>query len=525
MKENSVQLQREKCFPAWDPAVRQEARRFAVLLAVALVAHFQMIANGLQNPDSLWLGGDYHIADSWELSLGRWGLVLVDLLRGGFVSPILSGVGMLVLYTAAGMLLVRVLEAQNSRPLRWLIPLTVVLAPQVLITESYLFCSIAYALAFLLAVAAAYWVQRLPRWPGILLGALFLMASLSLYQSNVGVTAGLLLMWLLRTLLDEPEALAAFARRLGRTLLACALGLVAYYMVLQLRLYTTQVALSGYKGADSVGVLHALTSLGTGIPQAYRDFFDYFFGRTLAANYYHVRPVYALLFVLAAVALAVRLWQIRRHRVACLLAVVLVVLLPLAVAAIDLIVPETTLILLTCSPLLTVVPFVLTLCARYMGERRLARAAVWLAVGLTVVLLRGYLLQLNTDSTTLLASQRTTLTVAQSLLQDLQQRPEYRAGMPVAIIGQPESGNYPNLSPCYDKADSLMQMGLLFHSPHANAEGWQQIFKQYLGVALNWSSREQVMEIVNTPEYQMMAVYPQEGSLQEIQGCLVARVA
>ena len=82
-----------------------------------------------------------------------------------------------------------------------------------------------------------------------------------------------------------------------------------------------------------------------------------------------------------------------------------------------------------------------------------------------MVLLRGYLLQLNTDSTTLLASQRTTLTVAQSLLQDLQQRPEYRAGMPVAIIGQPESGNYPNLSPCYDKADSLMQMGLLFHSP------------------------------------------------------------
>lgn len=525
MKEKSVLQHWKKSFPAWDLAARQGARRFAVLLAVALVAHFQMIANGLQNPDSLWLGGDYHIADSWELSLGRWGLVLVDLLRGGFVSPVLSGVGMLVLYTAAGMLLVRVLGAQNSRPLRWLIPLTVVLAPQVLITESYLFCSIAYALAFLLAVAAAYWVQRLPRWPGVLLGALFLMASLSLYQSNVGVTAGLLLMWLLRTLLDAPESLAVFARRLGRTLLGCALGLGAYYVVLQLRLYTTQVALSGYKGADSVGVVHALTNLGTGIPQAYQDFFTYFFGRSIAANYYHVRPVYAVLSILAAVALVVRLWQIRRHRAACLLAVVLVVLLPLAVAAIDLIVPGTTLILLTCSPLLTVVPFVLTLCVQYMTGHRLGQGAVLLTVGVTVVLLRGYLLQLNTDSTTLLASQRTTLTVAQSLLQELQQRPEYRAGMPVAIIGQPESGNYPNLSPCYDKADSLVQMGLLFHSPHANAEGWQQIFKQYLGVALNWSSRDQVMEIVNTPEYQMMAVYPQEGSLQEIQGCLVARVA
>lgn len=518
-----------------DPVVRlpaellsrmqQAAWRYAVVLAVGLLAHFQMIANGLQNPDSIWLGSDFHIAGSWELSLGRWGLVLVDYLRGGYISPTLSGVGMLALYAGAGLLLVEALDAGHSRLLRWLIPLTVVWAPQVLITESYLFCSIAYALAFLLAVAAALCVQRLPARAGVPLGAFCLMASVSLYQSNVGVTTGLLLFWLLRTLLEDPEHRNRFFRRLGASALGCGIGLAAYYLVLQLRLYTAQQTMAAYKGASSVGVLHSLANLGTGLPNAYRDFFAYFFGRSIAVNYFQVRPFYALLFVLALAALGTRLWQIRRHRFACLAAVVLVLLLPLAVAIIDLIAPETTLILLTCSGMLPVVPFLLWLCLRYLPAIPWGRWGIGLAAVATVLLLRGYLLQINNDSSALLASQRTTLTVAQCVLQDLQQQPAYRQGAPVTVIGQPENGNYPNLSPCYEKADALIQMGLLFHSAPANSEGWQHIFWQYLGVAPNWCTQEQVLDVAGTVEYQTMPIYPAEGSIQEIHGCLVVKIA
>lgn len=511
----------QRSLAAW----RGDAQRYGVLLVIALVAHFQMIANGLQNPDSIWLGGDYHIAGSWELSLGRWGLVLVDYLRGGFISPILSDVGMLALYTLAGMVLVEALDAGKNRLLRWGIPLTVLLAPQVLITESYLFCSIAYALAFLLAVTAALCVERLPGWPGVFAGAFCLMLSVSLYQSNVGVTTGLLLMWLLRTLLEKPDDLPAFACKTGRAALACGFGVAVYYLVLQILLRAQQLSMAEYKGASSVGLLHSLTSIGTGLPNAYKDFFGYFFGRSIAANYYTVRPVYAMLLAVTVVILAARLWQIRQKKAACLMAVLLLLLLPLSVAVIDLIAPETTLILLTCSGLLTVVPFAATVCVRYGRAGPGGRWIACLTGVLLVVLLRGYLLQSNADSTTLLASQRTTLTVAQAVLQDLQKRPEYRQGMPVTIIGQPESGSYPNLSPCYDKADELIRMGLLFHSPHANSEGWQHIFRQYLGVAPNWCTQEQVLAIVNTTEYQQLTIYPAESSIQEIQGCLVVRMA
>lgn len=500
-------------------------RRFGAILAVALVVHYQMIANGLQNPDSIWLGGDYHIAGSWELSLGRWGLVLVDLLRGGFISPVLSGAGMLVLYTLAGLLLVPVLNAGQSRVLRWVIPLTVVLAPQVLITESYLFCSLAYALAFLLAVAAAGCIQKLPaRW-GWAAGALCLTGSVSLYQSNVGVTTGLLTFWLLASLLACPDDWVGFGRRVLRALLGCGAGLALYYLILQILLRVAGVSMASYKGAGSVGVLHSLANLTTGLPNAYRDFFAYFFGRSIAANHYGVRYAYGALFLVALLVLLVRLWKLRRHPAACALAVVLLVVWPAAVAVIDIIAPETTLILLTCSGLLTVVPVLLTVCMTWLPEGKPRRWTAWLVCCLAAVLLREYVLQVNTDSTALLASQRTTLTVAGNVLQDLQEQPAFQAGTPVTVLGRPEQGNYPNLSPCYEKADILIQMGLLFGSPHANSAGWQQIFRQYLGVAPAWCSQEEVLALVENPEYQEMPLYPQEGSIREIDGCLVVKIA
>lgn len=524
MNVGVISQQAEKWIQESCRIVRENFRRFAAILAVALIAHYQMIANGLQNPDSIWLGDDYHIAGAWELSLGRWGLVWIDYLRGGFISPVLSGVSMLVLYTLAGMLLVCVLGMQNSRLLRWLIPLTVVLTPQVLITESYLFCSISYALAFLLAVASVWCLQQLTSWRGVLAGALCLLFAASLYQSNVDVTAGLLAMWLLTMLLSDPGELAAFGRQLVRAAVTFAAGIGLYYLVLQVILRLQQTSMAEYKGAGSIGLLYSLRKIGTTLPNAYRDFFQYFFGRDIAANYYGVRPIYAALFVIALAVLAVRLWHNRAHRLACGIACLLIVLLPVAVGIIDLIAPDTTLILLTCSGLLTVVPFALSLCVRYAPP--VQRGAVCAVAGaLCLVLLRGYVLQVNTDSTTLLASQRTTTTVAHCILQDLQQIPAFRQGMPVTVQGQPENGNYPNLSPCRDKADQLIRMGLLFHSAHANSAGWQHIFKQYLGVAPNWCTEAQVLSIVDTAEYQLMPVYPEEGSIGEIDGCLVVKVA
>ena len=73
----------------------------AALLAAAAV-HYPIYAYQLRNMDSLHVGSLY-IADLWafnpywETEQGRWGLRLVDMLRGGINLPALSALLMLAL--------------------------------------------------------------------------------------------------------------------------------------------------------------------------------------------------------------------------------------------------------------------------------------------------------------------------------------------------------------------------------------------------------------------------------------------
>ena len=133
-------------------------RPLVVALLVGCGVHYTIYANQLGNFDAVHIGALY-TADGWpehlywETQQGRWALRLVDMLRGGINQPALSALLMLFLYALAGVLLTD-LFAVRSRVAKYLIPLTLVCAPYVAEVETYHYCSVSYALSFLLAVLA-----------------------------------------------------------------------------------------------------------------------------------------------------------------------------------------------------------------------------------------------------------------------------------------------------------------------------------------------------------------------------------
>lgn len=52
------------------------------------MAHFNLFINNAIAPDAL-ATGTYKISGAWEMSLGRWGIVFLDTLRGGIVNEVL----------------------------------------------------------------------------------------------------------------------------------------------------------------------------------------------------------------------------------------------------------------------------------------------------------------------------------------------------------------------------------------------------------------------------------------------------
>lgn len=498
----------------------------AAVLAAAAV-HYPVYAYMLRNMDSLHVGSLY-MADEWafnpywETEQGRWGLRLMDWLRGGINLPPLGALLMLLFYVLAGLLLVR-LFALHSRAARFLLPMLVACAPYVAEVETFHYCSAAYGLSFMLAVAAVYAaVYAPPRW-GWAAGAVCLMFSLSMYQASLGVAAALCLMLLLLGVLRTPGAMKDLLRQLGRMAAMGLAGCAAYYAVLKvfLKLYDTSLF-----GSFANGPKEILKGIPQGLVNAYRDFVVYFTQNyTIAQNYYGQRLAYLALAVVLVVVLVWWLARIRDWRTV-LLTVLLLALLPAAVNVTDILNASTHIELRMAGALVLVVPFVMALLehAPHGGENRLH----WpLALGTLcgLVLLRGYIVQINNDAMVMLAQKNKIVSLANRICLQLEQNPDYQVGAEVCILGEPQKGMYDDVSPLTERASDLAQFGLLSFDPTFNARGWHSLYWEELGIELNWCSDERTRELCATDTFQNMPSYPQEGSIQTIDGVVVVKVA
>ena len=493
----------------------------AALLAAAAVP-YPLYAYQLRTRDSLHVGSLY-IADLWafnpywETEQGRWGLRLVDMLRGGIDLPALSALLMLLFYTLAGLAVVR-LFALRSRAARFLIPLLVVCSPYVAEVETFHYCSAAYGLSFLLAVLAVFAAVYAPPlwWAG---GALCLMFSLSMYQASLGVAAGLCVMALLLAVLQQ----RAWLPMLRRMLVMGVSGSAAYYIVLKLFLKWYGTSLFGSYANGPVEILKALPQ---GLANAYRDFAVYFTQQyTIAQNYYGQRLAYACVLAVTLAVAALWLVKLRQKRTA-LLAVALLLLLPAAINITDILNADSHIELRMAGALVLVAPFCLALLEQCPIQGK--KLAVWpLAAGAVcgVLLLRGYIVQVNNDAMVMLAQKNKIVHLADRICVQLEQNADYQAGAEVCILGEPQKGLYAAVSPLHEKASDLAQFGLLSYDPTFNARGWHSLYWEELGIELNWCSDETTRALCASEAFQAMPAYPQQGSIQTLDGVVVVKVA
>ena len=470
-------------------------RPLVVALLVGCGVHYTIYANQLGTMDAVHIGALY-IADGWpehlywETEQGRWALRLVDMLRGGINQPALSALLMLFLYALAGVLLTD-LFGVRSRTAKYLIPLTLVCAPYVAEIEFFHYCSVSYALSFLLAVLAVQSAVCGLRFAW-LAGTVCMAFSLGMYQANLGTAAGLCVMLLILAVLRRHGAWKATGLTALRMVLMGGSGAVLYMLILKVFLRLYDVGLSGVNGINAVG-LDTLRSL--------------------------------LLFVLAA--LAGLRWLIVLHdRKAAAAAVVLVALLPAAANVTDVINTGATVALRMAGSLAIVVPFAIAVidAAPALTER----AFFWgmaLCTAFCAVLLRGFAVQVNNDAAVMLKQKTTVVNLANRLCTRLEENADYQNGAEVVILGEPKRGAYPEESSLKPMAGELAQFGPLSYDPTFNAHGWYVLVWDELGVQLNECADETVRAISNSDAFKAMPNYPADGCIQTIDGVVTLKVA
>lgn len=492
------------------------------VLLLAMGLYYPIFQQGLENLDSFCTAEPYW-ADLWERIpywesvQGRWALRLTDALADGMHPYFLTVLLTTAFFLLAALVLCDLMDVRGGW-LRFGAASLLLCSQYVMNIQTYRYCSTAYALSFFLAVWAVFWASR-TSLGSVLLGALCLTVSLGLYQSSLGVAAVVCLFLLIKTLFQRGTFDVESRRLFVRLLLMGGIGGVLYLVVLQILLKVYDASLADINGINQVGI-GLLAQLPNGILQAYRDFGQYFFGREIAQNFYSIRPIHAILLLGGSAVFVYNLFRCRKKPAVCIVSVLCILLMPAAANMTDIINPTTEIALRMAGGMALVPLFCVALLAQGVRIRNsvLQKTGVLL---LSLVLLRGYMLQSNNDMQVLSADKTQALTLGQEILAQLDDREEYQQGMPVAIMGTPTvvPSEYRN------KANPLIQSGIFWGDAENNRDAWKRLMDQELGAQLSWCSYEQAEALWDNEAFRAMPGFPKEGSIAEIEGVLVVKVA
>lgn len=503
-----------------------------VAFVAGMLVHSTIYLNGLVTPDGVWRG-EHSYAGPWEVSLGRWGLYLVDVLHAGINSGTLIA-ALTVLYMAlAGVLIVSLFQVKSMAK-SILIPTVLTCSPMVAMFIAYPYCGDAYALSILLAVLAVYIVyvfsgaiQR------TIASALCVAFLISLYQSSLGVMLAVAAGYIIMRLLRSPGEIRAIGRDMLHLLISVIIGVALYYALMQLALLAWGTSMAEYKGAGGVNIASALQNIPNGIKDAYMHFRVFFLEEWIVRNAYNTPVVYCVLAGFALVSLLMRFATAGQKRPYMpILCLALIVIFPVCCNVINLIVPDTEVYLLMSGGMAVTAPLLIAITDIDSGEN-MKKTAAWIQKALraggavvAAALLWVFILSCQTDASVMLASKNQTVALINRIWQQVEANENYVPGdTPLLIAGHPQEGNYPNPSHLLYKANPYATWGAVWKGYDGNIHTWEQVFRQQLGVTYEGCTVEEYATISTGEAFDLMPLYPQEGSIQMIGDVLVIKIS
>jgi len=237
------------------------------------ITHFYYFTKRLGNEDDL----SYLIFSDAAITSGRWSDG--TLFSTSLMSPVIKFLLVIIILSLCSVMICDLFKIKSKKGMI-ITSMILSMFPTLSISFSYLFMVEVYMLALLLAVFAV-WVSIKYKY-GFILGSLSIACSLGHYQSYIGISVALIIIYILKEILDKKDDKDVI-KSIVKLLIMGVLGVVLYFVILKIVLLFNNAALSNYKGANSMGI-PPLSEWGTQLFRTYKHFIGYFIG----LSYYKV---------------------------------------------------------------------------------------------------------------------------------------------------------------------------------------------------------------------------------------------
>jgi len=487
----------------------------AIFLITSLLIHLPLFIENILTADVL-LNTRYYSGYAWELSLGRFGLYFIGLLKGFIVFPQIEITLGILLLLASIIFIFDLFHIQN-KALQVISSIVVACCPIVSATLLFHYCALPYCLAFFGGVLAVYLFFKVKKriWKyGI--SILLITMLLSMYQAYLAIPITLLLFYWMIQVLQKKFSWKEFFLSFG----VVVLGGIFYYILMRLSLAFFHIDLNSYRGANSIG-LESIFDIPSRILLAYQSFYQFYFTDSIVTNSnIGMQYVNVFFFVLLAIGIVVYFIQEKLPWKSILLFLFLGLLIPLGINVVVVLLPNTSIQLLMSSGYILVFLF---LCYIVQDIKILKIFSIFLLF----IMIRGYVIQDSATYQTLSITYQKTYEVASDIRSEIINYPD----MPVMIVGNLEDNPiYANsyatqLEPVSHLTYGFVSNYPLFWEEYSNVKnGWSRFMNFYLGYPIHFVDEDTYHSILDSSTYQKMSCYPEDG-VKIIDGVVVVKIA
>ena len=257
---------------------------------VSLLIHFYKFCNMLPNHDSVY---NYY-SDQSVIGSGRWALSLSCGISSYYDLPWVIGI-ISCIYLALTVVVITALFRLKNPILIGLTSVILAASPSTTETFFFLFTADGYMLAMLLSALAVY-CSRIEehRVSRTILSIVLICISCGIYQAYVSFALILALCYFMDVLLRGLHTKKECLNWIGKQILIYTVSLVAYYIIWQIVMKVTGTAPNNYQGISDVGTFH-LSMLLHGLLSSIKTVLFYFLQWNVLA---HGFTLYSVLHIL-----------------------------------------------------------------------------------------------------------------------------------------------------------------------------------------------------------------------------------
>ena len=499
--------------------IRKLIDKYKLIICISIIAcliiHLPLITKNIFSADIL-LNTGYYQGYAWEISLGRFGLYIIGIIKNFLVMKELETIISIIILTASLILILDLFKIK-SKSLQIIGTLIAISSPIASATLLFHYCSLAYFLAFFCSTLAIYLFVRTKHFLFKFIIPILLIAfSLSCYQAYLSLPITCILIYFIIKLLTKE-----FTLKEGFTSLIIIIGgVVVYYILMNLSLFIFNIDLSTYQNANTFG-LNNLLSLKDGLINSYQVFYDFYFTDTITTNSNLLLIFLNIsIFIILFISLILEIIKRNLKPKDIILLSICILILPIAINIITLIMPSTNMQLLMSTSYLLI--FFL-ICYLVQNNKVLKVAAIIVFV----LLIRGYVIEDNATYQTLSLTYQKTYQIAADINEKIK---EYGFDKQIMIAGNLSDNSYYNarfkteLINIFKLNYGFISNYSLFWNEYSNMKnGWARFMELFFGTPLNFVDNKTYQEILNSKEYNTMESYPDKESIKVINDIIVIK--